>query len=86
MFPDDAVRQLEYVINASLDESGKRAAPMYGKTFERVAENGTERDVTELAGVLGDEVRNGVRPMPAEADAAAEKILQNRRAMTDGGQ
>jgi len=39
MHPEEAVRQLEYAIDASLDETGQRTAAGYRPTFERVADH-----------------------------------------------
>lgn len=86
MRPEDAVRQLEYVIDASLDEAGSRHAPMYAGTFRRVAEAADGRAVAELADELGAVVRGGRCPRPAEAEAAAERVLGRERALTDGGE
>lgn len=86
MRPEEAVKQLEYVIDASTDEVGNRHAPMFGQTFERVASEGTGRDVATLADELGTAVREGARPGPSEANAAAERILRGDRVLTDGGE
>lgn len=84
MHPEEAVRQLECAIDATLDEEGRRSAAGYRQTFERVADRADGAAVYTLAGDLTDEVVDGNRPTPAEADDAAERILQNR-AYTDGG-
>lgn len=84
MDPSDAVKQLEYVFDANTDVVGGRCAPMYGRTFERVAEHGTGQDVVTVAGELGARISEGRRPTAAEANALAEDVL-DRRALTDGG-
>lgn len=84
MDPSDAVKQLKYVFDANTDAVGARHAPMYGRTFERVAEQGTGTDITTVASELGAEISKGRRPSPSEANALAEDVL-NRRALTDGG-
>ena len=84
MQPEEAVRQLEYAIDASLDETGQRTAAGYRPTFERVAERADGAAVYDLACDLTDEVVAGDRPTPAEANATAERVLDDR-AYTDGG-
>jgi len=56
MHPEEAVRQLEYAIDASLDETGQRTAAGYRPTFERVADHADGSAVYALAGKLADEV------------------------------
>jgi hypothetical protein len=85
MEPEEAVRQLEYTIDASLDEIGQRAAAGYRPTFERVAERGDGSAVYDLAGELSEEVVSGSCPSPAEANAVAERVLDDW-AYTDGGE
>ncbi|WP_418281740.1 hypothetical protein [Halorubrum sp. DTA98] len=85
MHPEEAVRQLEYAIDASLDEEGQRSAAGYRPTFERVAERADGAAVYALAGDLTTDVVDGNRPSPAEAAAAADRVLRDR-AYTDGGQ
>lgn len=84
MEPEEAVRQLEYTIDASLDEIGQRAAAGYRPTFERVAERADGSAVYDLAGELSQEVVAGSCPSPAEANAVAERVLDDW-AYTDGG-
>ena len=84
MEPSDAVKQLEYVFDANTDSVGARCAPMYGRTFERVAEHGTGQDIVTVAGELGSRISDGRRPTADEADALAKEVL-DRRALTDGG-
>lgn len=84
MHPEEAVRQMADVIDANLDESGTRQAVMYGSEFERVAREGSQEDVAELAHRLGAAVRAGSRPSPAEASQAADRVLGS--ALTDGGE
>jgi len=85
MEPQEAVRQLEYAIDASLDETGQRTAAGYRPTFERVAERADGAAVYDLACDLADEVVAGNRLTPAEADATAERVLDDW-AYTDGGE
>jgi len=84
MEPQEAVRQLEYAIDASLDETGQRTAAGYRQTFERVADRADGSAVYALAGELAAEVVAGDRPTPAEANATAERVLDDW-AYTDGG-
>ncbi len=84
MQPQEAVRQLEDAIDAALDEEGQRSAAGYRPIFERVAERADGDAVYALAGDLTTDVFGGDRPTPAEADAAAERVLRDR-AYTDGG-
>jgi len=84
MEPEEAVRQLEYAINASLDETGQRTAAGYRPTFELVAERADGKAVYQLACDLAGEVATGDCPRPAEANATAERVLGDR-AYTDGG-
>ncbi|MDZ5812345.1 hypothetical protein U4E84_13430 [Halorubrum sp. AD140] len=85
MHPEEAVRQLEYAIDASLDETGQRTAAGYRPTFERVAERADGGAVYALAGELAGAVVDGDCPSPAEANATAERVLSDR-AYTDGGE
>lgn len=84
MRPEEAVKQVQCVTNASLDQEGGRVAPMYRPTFRRVAAEGTEMDVTRLADQLCAEIRDGNRPNVDEAEGFATDVL-SRRALTDGG-
>jgi len=81
MEPQEAVRQLEYAIDASLDQTGQRAAAGYRHTFERVAERADGSAVYALA----SDLVSGDCPSPAEADATADRVLDDR-AYTDGGE
>ncbi|MWV64034.1 hypothetical protein GRS48_04235 [Halorubrum sp. JWXQ-INN 858] len=85
MHPEEAVRQLEYAIDASLDEEGRRSAAGYRPTFERVADRADGTAVYAVAGDLANRVVAGERPSPAEADDVADRVLADR-AYTDGGQ
>lgn len=82
MRPTEAVRQLEYAIDATTTDGGRRCAVTYRRTFERVAHDGTGADVADLAAALGTEVCQGRRPSPAEANRAADEMLG---VATDGG-
>ncbi|ELZ43986.1 hypothetical protein C464_14155 [Halorubrum coriense DSM 10284] len=85
MEPEEAVRQLEYSIDASLDEIGQRAAAGYRPTFERVAERADGAAVYDLAGELSQEVADGSCPSPSEANDVADRVLDDW-AFTDGGE
>ena len=85
MEPEEAVRQLEYAIDASLDDVGQRAAASYRPTFERVAERADGGAVYELACQLSATVADGERPSPAAANRRAERVLDDW-AYTDGGE
>ncbi len=85
MEPNEAVRQLEDAIDASLDVDGRRSAAGYRPTFERVADHADGEAVYTLAGKLVDEVVAGEFPTPAKANAQAERVLGGR-AYTDGGE
>ena len=85
MQPEEAVRQLEYAIDASLDETGQRTAATYRPTFERVADRADGGAVYTLACDLAGEVVAGDCPSPAEANASAERVLDDW-AYTDGGE
>ena len=84
MEPEEAVRQLEYAIDASLDEEGRRSAAGYRPTFERVADRADGSAVYTLAGDLTDRVFAGDCPSPAEANDVADRVLDDRM-YTDGG-
>jgi len=85
MEPEEAVRQLEYAIDASLDETGQRTAAGYRPTFERVADRADGGAVYELASQLSASVVDGERPSPAAANRRAERVLDGW-AYTDGGE
>ncbi len=85
MRPEEAVRQLEYAIDASLDEEGQRTAAGFRPTFERVADRADGEAVYTLAGRLTDAVVDGECPSPAEANVTARQLLDGR-AYTDGGE
>ncbi|PAU82842.1 hypothetical protein CK500_11965 [Halorubrum salipaludis] len=85
MEPEEAVRQLEYAIDASLDDIGQRAAAGYRPTFERVADRADGTAVYELASRLSASVVDGDRPSPAAANRQADRVLDDR-AFTDGGE
>ena len=85
MQPQEAVRQLENAIDASLDEAGCRTAAGYRPTFERVAERADGTAVYAVAGALTEAVVDGECPTPAEANETANRVLADR-AYTDGGE
>ncbi|QZX99576.1 hypothetical protein [Halobaculum rubrum] len=82
MRPGEAVRQIEYVIDATTTDGGRRCAAGYRPAFERVHAAGDGDDVADLAAALGDEVRDGARPDPAAAGRVADELLG---VATDGG-
>lgn len=84
MHPEEAQREIADLIDANLDGSGTRYARTYRRTIRRVAEEGDETKLTELTHRLGAAVRAGSRPTPAEARAAADRVLD--RPLTDGGE
>ncbi|WP_435063919.1 hypothetical protein [Halobaculum sp. EA56] len=83
MRPSEAVRQIEYVIDATSTDGGRRCAAGYRPAFERVHAAGDGADVADLAAALGAEVRGGARPDPAEAGKVADELLG---VATDGGE
>ncbi|MFC7136814.1 hypothetical protein [Halobaculum litoreum] len=83
MRPSEAVRQIEYVIDATTTDGGRRCAAGYRPAFERVHAAGGGADVADLAATLGAEVRDGSRPDPAEAGRVADELLG---VATDGGE
>ncbi|WP_253737319.1 hypothetical protein [Halohasta salina] len=85
MQPEDAVKQVQCVANASLAETGQRVAPLYEPTFQRVADEGTGTDVTQLADRLCTAISSGDRPNVDEAEGMATDLLSQQRALTDGG-
>lgn len=85
MQPEEAIKQVQCVANASLAETGQRVAPLYEPTFRRVAAEGTGADVTWLADRICTEISSGNRPNVDEAEGLATDAL-SRRALTDGGQ
>ena len=86
MQPEDAVKQVQCVANASLAEIGQRVAPLYEPTFRRVAAEGTGTDVTRLADQLCAQISSGNRPNVDDVEGLATDVLSRRRALTDGGQ
>lgn len=74
MDPEEAVRQIAYVVDAETDEGGRRCAAGYRPVFDRVADH-PEADVTELATALGEEIRAGSRPDPAAAERVADRLV-----------
>ncbi|WP_277553092.1 hypothetical protein [Halobaculum limi] len=83
MRPSEAVRQIEYVIDATTTDGGRRCAAGYRPAFERVHAAGGDGDVADLASVLCAEMRAGGRPKPAEAGRVADELLG---VATDGGE
>lgn len=91
MRPDDAVRQLEYVVAGKLTEDSWShwEERVYGEVFEYVDghEAGTPDDVAALVEHLGTEIEDGYRPLGDDARAYADSLMTERgRALTDGGE
>jgi len=83
MHPEEAVRQLEYAIDASLDETGQRTAAGYRppSSASPTTPTGCRIRARRQTGRRG---RRGDRPTPAGANRTAERVLDDR-AYTDGG-
>jgi hypothetical protein len=82
MEPEEAVQQIEYVIDATSSEGGRRCAAGYRPVFDRVADH-PEATVADLATELGAEIRTGSRPNPAAAERVADRLVG---VAADGGQ
>jgi hypothetical protein len=74
MEPEQAVRQMEHVIDASSSDGGRRCAAGYRPVFDRVASH-PEAEVAELATELGTAIRDGSRPNPATAERVADRLV-----------
>ena len=90
MHPEDAVRQLEYVVAGSLTEDSWShwEESVYGAEFEYVHghHDATAEHVAELIEYLGNEIEDGSRPMPEDVRAYSEQLLtEGGRPLTDGG-
>lgn len=83
MHSSEAVRHLEYVINATTTDGGRRCAAGYRPVLERVESDADGTAVSDLAATLGSEFRAGRHPSPAEAERAADRVLG---VATDGGE
>lgn len=75
MHPEEAVRQIEYAVDATQEDTGSRVAATYKHTFEDVAEQGSGEDVYSLATELTSEVCDGDCHTPAEVNRVAERVL-----------
>jgi hypothetical protein len=82
MEPDEAVQQIEYVIDATTADGGRRCAAGYRPVFDRIADH-SDATVTDLATELGSEIRAGERPNPAQAERVADRLVG---IAADGGQ
>ena len=88
MLPEDAARQLEYVVASRLetDTCGHWERSAYRQVFAEVSERGTSEDVMALVKELGEEFEDGRRPMPEQARRRADALLtEGGRPLTDGG-
>ncbi len=88
MLPEDAARQLEYVVASRLetDTCGHWERNAYQDVFADVYEQGTPEDVMALVRELGEEFEDGRRPMPDQARRRADALLtEGGRPLTDGG-
>lgn len=87
MRPDAAVRQMEYVIAAELDtgEWGHWDEKLYGDAFERLAEEGSPEQMTDLIARLRADVTTGSRPGPTDVERHTRHVLDGRP-LTDGGE
>lgn len=83
MHASEAVSHLEYVIDATTTDGGRRCAAGYRPVFERVEADADGAAVSDLAAALAAEVQSGRRPSPAEAERAADRVLG---VATDGGE
>lgn len=91
MRPEEAIRQLEYVVAGQLTEDSWShwEESVYAEEFEYVHdhEDGTPEHVADLVSHLGEEIEDGSRPMPAEVRERSETLLtEDGRALTDGGE
>ena len=91
MHPEEAVRQLEYVVAGQLTEDSWShwEESVYSEEFEYVHghEDGTAEHVSELVSHLGEEIEDGSRPMPEDVREYSEELLtESGRPLTDGGE
>lgn len=88
MNPEDAARQLEYVVAPRLetDTCSHWERNAYREAFTEVCERGTPDDVLAFVSELGEEFEDGRRPTPDQARRRADALLtEGGRALTDGG-
>ena len=88
MHPEDAARQLEYVVASRLetDTCGHWERSAYRRAFEEIHERGTSEDAMALVEKLAEEFEDGRRPMPEQARRHADALLTaGGRPLTDGG-
>ena len=88
MHPEDAARQLEYVVASQLetDTCGHWERSAYREVFEETRDRGTSADVMALVQKLSEDFEDGCRPMPEQARRHADTLLtEGGRALTDGG-
>lgn len=91
MRPDDAVRQLEYVVASTLvDDSWSHwEERVYGDVFEYIDghDDGTPEHMTALVEHLGTEIEDGYRPLGTDAQTYADNLLsEGGQPFTDGGE
>lgn len=84
MRPEDAVKQVQYVINTEVEESSESVATRFEPAFRRVEADGGASEVAELATQVCASIRAGDRPTPAVATDYAEDIVDDERLLTDG--
>lgn len=84
MRPEDAVKQVQYVINTEVEESSETAAGQFEPAFRRVEANGGANEVAELATEVCASIRAEGRPSPTAAAEHAEDIAADERLLTDG--
>lgn len=88
MLPEDAARQLEYVVASQLetDSCGHWERGAYQQVFEDTHDRGTSEDVISLVEKLGTEFEDGRRPTLEQAQRHADTLLtEGGRPLTDGG-
>lgn len=84
MHAEDAVKQVQHVLNTTCDEASEELAPKYKPAFSRVEANGGASDVGELARQVCAEIRAGSQPTPAMATSYADSLVDDERLLTDG--
>lgn len=84
MRPEDAVKQVQYVINTEVEESSETVASRFEPAFRRVEADGGANEVAELASQVCASIRADGQPTPATATDYAEDIVDDERLLTDG--
>lgn len=84
MQSEDAVKQVQYVLNTTVDGADEEVAPKFAPAFRRVEAGGSATEVAELAHRICAEIRAGRNPKPATATGYAEELLNENRLLTDG--